>query len=325
MVICSIGGQLHLCRMSHYCEVLEIIYPSRCTIGREYSMTTFQKALLAGTKLLAQADISGVWVEARKLLGAVAGVDRAYILAHPECELTPEQERRYETLLQRRSQHEPLAYILGEQAFYGLDFIVDHHVLIPRPETEILVELALAEIETRFSRGSIPIVADVGTGSGAIPIAIAVTESRLPIIYACDISVKALEIAHRNCERHHVIDRVRLLKGDLISPLPEPVDVLLANLPYVGLDEMDEMSQDVLAYEPHLALFSGPLGLDLLFRLCKEVHSSGTLREGGVMLLEIGYQQCMPLTDLLHALWPQARVNCHKDYAGWDRLVQVSL
>lgn len=288
-------------------------------------MVMFQDAVLKGAQLLAQADISGVRVEARKLLGTAVGVDRAYILAHPERELSPKEEQRYEVLLQKRAQHEPLAYILGEQAFYGLDFSVDRHVLIPRPETELLVELALAEIDTRLSQGAIPMVADIGTGSGAIPIAIAVTEPRLPSIYACDISAEALEIARSNCERHHVSDRVRLLKGDLISPLPTAVDVLLANLPYVGLDEMNEMSQDVLAYEPHLALFSGPLGLDLLFRLCKEVRTSGTLRAGGVMLLEIGYRQREPLTDLLHELWPHASVTCHKDYADWDRLVQVSL
>jgi release factor glutamine methyltransferase len=288
-------------------------------------MTTFQEALLAGSKLLAQADISGVRVEAQKLLSSVVAVDRAYILAHPERELTPEQEERYHALLQQRAQHEPFAYILGEQAFYGLDFMVDRHVLIPRPETELLVELALAEIDARFAQGTTPIVADVGTGSGAIPIALAVTETRLPVIYASDISADALEIARQNCERHHVTARVRLLMGDLIAPLPGPVDVLVANLPYVGLDEMDAMSQDVLAYEPHLALFSGPLGLDLLFRFCKEVHSSGILRDGGVMLLEIGYRQCEPLTRLLHELWPHSSVICHKDYADWDRLVQVSV
>lgn len=288
-------------------------------------MTTFQEALVAGARILAQADISGVRIEAQKLLGAVADVDRAYILAHPERVLTPEQEQRYHALLQKRALYEPIAYILGQQAFYGLDFIVDRRVLIPRPETELLVEAALNEIQMRFSQGTIPVVADVGTGSGAIPIAVAVTEPRLPYIYACDISSDVLEIAQQNCERYHVTDRVRLLRGDLIAPLPEPVDVLLANLPYVGLDEMDEMSQDVLAYEPHLALFSGPHGLDLLFRLCKEVRSSGILRKGGVMLLEIGYQQCEPLTHLLHELWPQAIVTCHKDYAGWDRLVQVSV
>jgi release factor glutamine methyltransferase len=280
---------------------------------------------VAGARILAQAEISGVRIEAQKLLGEVAAVDRAYMLAHPEQVLTPEQEQRYHTMLQQRALYEPIAYIVGHQAFYGLDFMVDRRVLIPRPETELLVEAALHEIQQRFSQGTIPVVADVGTGSGAIPIAVAVTEPRLPSIYACDISSEVLEIAQQNCERHHVTDRIRLLAGDLIAPLPEPVDVLLANLPYVGLDEMAEMSQDVLAYEPHLALFSGPHGLDLLYRLCKEVRSSGILRDGGVMLLEIGYQQSESLTHLLHELWPQAIVTCHKDYAGWDRLMQVSV
>ncbi|GCE19676.1 release factor glutamine methyltransferase [Dictyobacter kobayashii] len=244
-------------------------------------------------------------------------MDRSHLLAYPEQELTTEQEQLYQRYLRRRCAHEPVAYIVGHKEFYGLDFIVDQRVLIPRPETELLVEEALQEIHQRFAAGSTPIVADVGTGSGAIPISIAVAEPRLPYIYACDISPDALEITRQNSERHHVSSRVRLLKGDLLAPLPEPVDVLLANLPYVGQDEMGDMTADVLDYEPHLALFSGPLGLDLLYRFCKDAKASGTLKRGGVMLLEIGYQQATPLTRVLQELWPQAIVHCQKDYAGW--------
>lgn len=288
-------------------------------------MTTLREALAQGAQLLARADIHGTRLEAQVLLGEVVGMDRARLLAYADQILTPEQEQLYHSYLQRRSAHEPVAYIVGHKEFYGLDFLVDRRVLIPRPETELLVEAALQEIDQRFSSGTTPVVADIGTGSGAIPISVAVAEPRLPYIYACDLSSEALEVTRRNCERHHVTKRIRLLEGDLLAPLPEAVDVLLANLPYVGEIERSEMSADVLDYEPQLALFSGPHGLDLLYRLSKDARTSGTLKKGGVMLLEIGYQQCEPLTHFLRELWPQATIHCQKDYAGWDRLVHLRL
>ena len=288
-------------------------------------MTTYQEAWGEGARLLAQADLQGSRLEARVLLSSVVGMDRSHLLAYPEKMLTSEQEHVYWSYIQRRSEREPVAYIVGHKEFYGLDFVVDRRVLIPRPETELLVEAALHEITQRMERGQIPVVADIGTGSGAIPITIAVEEPRLPYIYACDISADALVITRENCTRHQVTGRVRLLEGDLLAPLPEPVDVLLANLPYVGQVESSEMTRDVLDYEPHLALFSGPHGLDLLDRLCRDAVTSGTLKSGGVMLLEIGYQQCVPVTQMFHQHWPQATVDCQKDYAGWDRLLRVSL
>ncbi|GCE27223.1 release factor glutamine methyltransferase [Dictyobacter alpinus] len=288
-------------------------------------MTTYQEAWGQGARLLAQADLQGSRLDAQVLLGSVVGMDRSRLLAYPEQTLTSEQEQNYWSFIQRRCEHEPVAYIVGHKEFYGLDFSVDQRVLIPRPETELLVEEALSEIRQRIVQGQRPVVADVGTGSGAIPISIALEEPRLPYLYACDISADALAVARENCKRHHVTGRIRLLEGDLLAPIPEPVDVLLANLPYVGQNEIDEMRSDVLDYEPHLALFSGPHGLDLLYRLCKEAATSGTLKSGGIILLEIGYQQCAALTKMLHQLWPQVTVDCQKDYAGWDRLLRVSL
>ena len=286
-------------------------------------MATIQEALQQGAQELAAADLQGVRLDAQVLLAHVLGFERAQLYAYPEYELSTEQKLAYQAALARRVQREPTAYILGHKEFYGLDFLVDPRVLIPRPETELLVEQALAHIQSRLAEGLRPVVADIGTGSGAIPITIAVEEPRLPYLFGCDISAAALEVARINCERHHVSERVRLLQGDLLAPLPEPVDLLLANLPYVGTREIDTMTPDVLSYEPHMALFSGPDGLDLLLRLCTEAKKSATLKIGGVMLLEIGYQQCAPLTRALRVLWPQAVVTCKKDYAGWDRLVEV--
>lgn len=278
-----------------------------------------------GTEKLTQLKIIRPRLDAQVLLSAVTGLDRAQLMTYPEREATEQQVEQYRAYIRRRSDNEPIAYILNNKEFYRLDFFVDRRVLIPRPDTEMLVEQALGIIEQRLAVGETPLVADIGTGSGAIPITIAVNEPRLPRIYACDISPDALAVARINSERHNVTDRVILLNGDLVEPLPEPVDLLLANLPYVGTGEVGSMSRDVLAYEPHLALFSGPHGLDLLYQLCEDIKQSGTLKDRGVILLEIGYQQSELLTPMLKNLWPTATVSSQKDYAGWNRLIQVCL
>jgi len=292
-------------------------------------MTTVRAALQRGMQQLAQANTAKQddtsRLDAQLLLAHVMGIERALLYAYPERELTAEQEAQFFALIARRARGEPVAYLLGHKEFYGLDFIVDHRVLIPRPETELLVEAALQQIRTRLSGGQTPVVADIGTGSGAIPIVLAVEEPRLPYLYACDISAEALEVARLNCERHHVASRIRLLQGDLLAPLPEPVDVLTANLPYVGTEEMAQLAPDVLAYEPHLALFSGPKGLALLYRLLDEAQQSATLKKGGVILLEIGYQQREPLQRYLHEHWPQATLTVLRDYAGWERVLQIAI
>jgi release factor glutamine methyltransferase len=292
-------------------------------------MTTIRAALDAATRRLTEARQTSPFpaenprLDAQILLCAVLERERSYLYIYPDQELNAAQEARWQALLARREQGEPVAYLLGQKAFYGLDFAVDRRVLIPRPETELLVEAALGACRQRLDAGQVPVVADIGTGSGAIPISIAVHEPRLPYLYACDVSPDALEVARQNCQRHHVAGRVRLLQGDLLEALPEPVDLLLANLPYVGTDEQAALTPDVLDYEPHLALFSGPEGLDLLIRLLREAAQGNRLRPGAVLLLEIGYRQREPLTSLVSTLWREARVTCLRDYAGWDRILVI--
>jgi len=288
-------------------------------------MTTIKDALEHAMSTLAQADQPASRLDAQVLLGYVLNVDRARLYAYPERLLTPQQEEQFHLLLERRKRGEPVAYLVGHKEFFGLDFLVDKRVLIPRPETELLVEVALNSIRAMLDAGHTPLVTDIGTGSGAIPITLAVQEPRLPYLYATDISAEALEVARINCQRHSVEQRVRLLHGDLLSPLPEPVDVLTANLPYVGTGEMDMLAPDVRAFEPHLALFSGTHGLDLLYRFFTEAQQSGMLKEHALLLLEIGYQQREPLKRLLSELWPQATVTFAKDFSGWDRLLKVRL
>ncbi len=286
-------------------------------------MALLQDVLARGKNILGHPVEQSASLDAQVLLCHVLGIERAMLYAYPEREITPLQEKQYITLIACRKQHEPVAYLTGHKEFYGWDFAVDQRVLIPRPETELLVETALARIKHRIACGQVPVVADIGTGSGAIAITIAVEEPRLPYIYACDMSSAALEVASLNCQQHHVTERVRLRQGDLVSHLPEPVDLLLANLPYVGTDEMDSIAPDVHLYEPHQALFSGPDGLDLLGRLGKEIHHHRVLKAGGMLLLEIGYQQRERLTHLLHEFWPSAIITCQQDHAGFDRLLQI--
>ncbi len=288
-------------------------------------MTTIQQALKQGTRTLTRAGQTNASLDAQVLLSHAMQVERSVLYAYPERMLTPEQEQQFLTLIERRSRGEPVAYLTGHKEFYGLDFLVDQRVLIPRPETELLVEAALNVCRQMLEAGRTPIVADIGTGSGIIPVTLAVLEPRLPYLYATDISTAALDVAYLNCQRHHVEHRVRLLLGDLLAPLPEPIDILTANLPYVGTDEMHELTPDVRAYEPHLALFSGPHGLDLLARFFIELQHSQKLAKGAVLLLEIGYRQREPLTSMLHEIWPQAALAFTKDYAGWDRVLQVTL
>ncbi len=290
---------------------------------------TIQQALARGMITLNQEQDdprgSPDALDAQSLLSHVLHVERSILYAYPERELTPEEEQQYLVLIERRARGEPVAYLVGHKEFYGLDFIVDRRVLIPRPETELLVETALQVCRQKIAAGHIPVVADIGTGSGAIPIALAVNEPRLPYLYAVDISGDALAVATLNCQRHRVEQRVRLLQGDLIAPLPEPVDVLAANLPYVGTNEIALLTPDVYHYEPHLALFSGPDGLDLIERFLTNVARSSVLKTKAVILLEIGYRQRERLSQVIYALWPQVRLSVYRDYAGWDRVLQLNL
>ena len=284
---------------------------------------TIKEALAWGMTKLAQTESGGAQLDAQALLGYVLQVERVILYSYPERLLTPAQEQCYRQLIERRLASEPIAYIVGHKEFYGRDFLVDRRVLIPRPETELLVEAALIAIRDKYAAGQTPIVADIGTGSGIIPITLAIEEPRLSSIYAVDISTDALEVARLNSERYRVEKRIHFLEGDLLAALTEAIDVLIANLPYVGTNEIEILTPDVWDYEPHLALFSGTEGLDLLYRLFVEAQRPNRLNVGAVVLLEIGYQQQDALARLLADSWPQAQVTFVKDFAGWNRLLKM--
>lgn len=287
-------------------------------------MPTIREALSDARARLRAAEISSADLDAAVLLASVLGVDRAALYAHPERALSPEAQAAFEALIARRLQGEPVAYLTGHKEFMGLDFLTDRRALIPRPETELLVEMALAEVRRRGEAALADLrVADVGTGSGAIAIALAAHEPRLPLIYATDISAEALALAAENAERLGVASRVRLLQGDLLEPLPEPVDVLLGNLPYIEDDESAILAPDVRDYEPHLALFGADDGLGHIRRLL--ASAPPRLKPGAVLLLEFGYNQRARLAELIPAALPGAQVRFISDYAGWDRLVEIRI
>ncbi len=231
-------------------------------------------------------------------------------------DISPAQVEGLRQLLERRLRGEPSAYITGHREFYGLDFMVDHRVLIPRPESELLVEKAI-----RLARSqAISKIADIGTGCGAIAISLAVN---LPAatIYATDISSQALEVAGENCRRHGVTDRVILLQGDMLEPLPGPVDLIVANLPYVR--EADLPAGGPLSFEPKLALNGGTDGLDKIRVLCRQAEEK--LRNKGSMLLEIGEGQAEAVMAILHESFPSALIEIERDLAGIERVVSLRL
>ena len=274
-------------------------------------------ALAQATIHLANQDVESPQLDAELLLAHLLETNRSAILARPEQQLTPEQLTRYRNLVARRGNREPLAYILGYREFHGLEFIVDPRVLIPRPETELLVEHAL-KIASQMAYP--PRIADVGAGSGAIAVSLAV---HLPqcTIYALDSSPGALEVVTENARRHGVAGRVHCLHSDLLAALPGPVDIITANLPYVTTDEWQELPPEIRDHEPRSALDGGPDGLALIERLLTTAEPN--LRPGGAILLEIGAGQGIGTTTLARRHLPQTRVRLVQDYAGLDRLVII--
>lgn len=244
----------------------------------------FKDALSSGAARISPRD-------AELLLRFATGKDKAFLLTHPSAKLTPEQQATYEEWVNRRAHHEPLQYITGEQEFYGLAMRVTPDVLIPRPETEHLVEAALA----RLARSAALRIADVGTGSGAIAIALAhqLPKARLT---ALDSSQAALQIARENAERHHVAERLQFVDSDLLSAVAaEKFDAIVSNPPYVP--EGEKLEPQVRDYEPHAALFAGPTGLEIYQRLIPQAREA--LRPQGWLLLEIGHGQLEALAVLL--------------------------
>ncbi len=250
---------------------------------------------------------------AEVLLAHVLGLSRAQMLARLERDLGEAERARFEALVGRAAAGEPLAYLTGQREFFGLDFEVTPDVLVPRPETELLVERALAML----GAGSVHVV-DVGTGSGIIAVTVA---ARRPLAHvtALDVSPAALTVARRNAERLGVAERVRFRQQDLLDPAPEAADLICANLPYIPAADLATL--DVSRHEPRLALDGGPDGLDLIRRLVAQAVT--VLAAQGGVLLEIEARQGPAVETLCASAFPGASIEIVRDLAGLDRVVQV--
>jgi release factor glutamine methyltransferase len=256
--------------------------------------------------------------DAETLLTHILECDRAFLLAHSDDPLCAEHLAQLRALTARRAAHEPLQHLTGQQEFFGLTLRVTPDTLIPRPETERLVEAVLNFVAEKPAPAHSLRILDVGTGTGAIPIALAKHMPTAEIV-ATDISHAALAIARENALRHGLSDRIRFVESDLLIALAgESFDIIVCNPPYVSLDDASTLTPEVRDHEPHLALFAGNDGLEIYRRLIPQAHTA--LIPGGLLALEIGFGQSLSVRSLLEEHhWHNVRVL--DDYAAIPRVV----
>jgi release factor glutamine methyltransferase len=305
-------------------------------------------ALKQAMHQLRAANIPSHTLAAELLLMHTLERDRTWLYTHPEAAIDPAASEKYFALVARRAAGEPTQYLTGKQEFWGLGFEVSPAVLIPRPETEHVVEVALERLGTRGIKINLatgapspPLrVADVGTGSGCLAVALA---HELPHaeVTATDISAPALEIARRNATRHNVADRIRFLECNLLDALTdnlsspvgarhavplrrtdqEPFDLIVSNPPYIARNEASELPREVRDHEPPAALFGGPTGVEIYARLIEQ--SASLLRDGGFLVLELGYNSLDHVRAILAAnpQWRDLKVT--NDLAGIPRVLSA--
>lgn len=288
----------------------------------ETPRVTASAAIQSTRLVLREAGIDEAPLEAEVLVRHVTGVDRAALYADPDRTITNAESQMLDTLVARRLQHEPLPYIMGHWEFYGLDYIVNKAVLIPRPETETLVEEVLIAA-LPMSQGKHPItIVDVGTGSGCIAISLA---KRLPnaSVVATDISPEALAVAEQNVKLHNAQNQVRLVECDLLTGVEGPIDLIVSNPPYIPDAEIPSLQPEVAKYEPPIALGGGTDGLEIIGRLLGQ--ASKLLSPNGAVMLEFNPPQADALISIARSIWPDSAPRVVKDLAGLDRVLVVEL
>ncbi len=304
-------------------------------------MTTTRDLIDDAAGALRHVGIDTPRLDAELLLAMAIGVDRTAVVAHGDAPVGADAERSFRAAVERRVGGEPIAYIRGLREFHGVALAADARALIPRPETEALVDMAVTQIMGRLGRASTaapalvsgvdddpsPIrVADVGTGSGAIGIALAVAirACRVPPdaveILATDISPEALDLARENAVAHGVGDRIRLLEADLLPPGAGSFDVVIANLPYIATGALADLQAPV-QYEPRLALDGGADGLDLIDAMLQRLPN--VLLPGGIALLEIGADQGETAASRIAERLPAWPARVERDLAGLPRIAVI--
>lgn len=274
------------------------------------------EAILQGSNKLRKAGVPDARREAGSLLAFLIDKDRTYILSHAEDSISDEQAGLFQEFIEARSQGEPAQYIIGRQDFYGLEFEVTPAVLIPRPETELLIETALKLV----SHENAISICDVGTGSGCIAITLL---KQLPLAraLALDVSSPALEISKRNAARHLVSDRIEFLLSDCFGALDQQqFDLIVSNPPYVAEKAVPTLQREVRDFEPRVALTAGADGLDVIRRLLKE--ATNFLMPSGHLLFEIGFDQHVAVEELIDSsIWEL--LDIHQDLQGIPRTVAL--
>jgi release factor glutamine methyltransferase len=289
------------------------------------SQVDVRTALKQGLALLREGHVSSFTLAAELLLLHVLGRDRTWLYAHPEGQLSPADTERYFALIARRANGEPTQHLTGKQEFWGLEFEVTPNVLIPRPETEHVIEVALDRLAVRELRsGRKPTfggeglqIADIGTGSGCIAVALA---KELPgaTIYATDTSPAALAVAKRNAKRHSVADQIHFIACNLLDMTTPELDLIVSNPPYVGRCEAETLAREVRDHEPEIALFGGEEGYELYADLITQ--SAAHLKTGGLLVLELGHNSLPAVQPLLDApTWTNVAVT--NDLAGIPRVI----
>ncbi len=279
---------------------------------------TIGEALKWARQVLEREKVEGGRASAEFLLRKVIGKDKAYLHTHDEESLMERDEQKYREWVEKRSKHEPVWYITGEIEFMGLDLHVTTDVLIPRPETELMIERILSE----FTGKSGARILDVGTGSGTIILSLAKKLGLDNTYMASDVSSEALSVANKNAVSNELDALVEFRAGDLLSPWQGVrFNLITANLPYVPHEDMESLALDLIHYEPRLALDGGKAGMEIYERFLREL--SGYLDEDGVAFLEIGYNQGALITKIVQDSMPKASVEVIGDYADIDRIVII--
>lgn len=274
--------------------------------------------LKIGIEILGDMEYGNPQLEVRLILGKLLGVDKSYLYAHDDLEIDRDLEKEFISLMEKRAEGYPISYLLREKEFMGLDFHVEEGVLIPRPDTEILVEYVIEYINRKYKDKNIRIL-ELGIGSGAIGLSIAYYCKNVEI-YATDISKKAIQVSNINKEKFR-LENVRILEGDLFKPvedMKEGFDIILSNPPYIESEVIGGLQREVKDFEPMLALDGGEDGLVFYKEISKKAKEF--LRSGGLLIYEIGYNQAEAVGNILDGE-NYRDIEIIKDLQGLDRVV----
>ena len=300
------------------CSLFEIIYPNIPATTVVKWFVQLKPSLASAIARLGADQIPSPRMNAELLLMFTLGCDRAYLYAHPERELTAEEKTRYDAALAERARGVPAQYITGHQEFRGMDLIVTPAVLIPRPETEHVIETVLGLVGRAPSPASPLHIADIGTGSGCIALALA-KELPKAEIQATDISAATLEVARANAARHQLETRIQFREADLLAGFENnSFDFIVSNPPYVGESEIDQVQLEVRKFEPRNAVFAGTTGVELIARLIPQAHAA--LKPGAWLVMEISGTIAEEVRRLLRD-WSDVQITT--DLQSIPRVVQA--